>query len=367
MDSRAALAIGASVSSIPMRGPTLLAFFALGGAVVGCDDAADTSTSSSSSSSGTGGGGGAPAYVPTPEDIQFEAVNALPSGEFLLINDWNSQPNSVWALSLDGATATEIFRGFRVWSMGVSNDATKIAFASGDPKQKEHYGTSIGDAVQHTFVYDAVTQTASVLAYGNINDECHTYAPSDDALYVCRRTDFSDDAPSTTYRIGKITLADKSFTWITSDEQKLAALHPQPTPDGLAILYTTAPVPTGTRKVVLHPFSGAETELHTMASTPVLDAAGARYLYQDTADMGALHEVGIDGSGDVEVATPRSSHAVRSFDGLDVYYLAYDDAHACSSIDRVKLDGSEAATPTRVYDCATNGRFITQLAFVHRP
>jgi len=118
---------------------------------------------------------------------------------------------------------------------------------------------------------------------------------------------------------------------------------------------------------VLHPFAGAEMELHAMASTPVLDSAGARYLFQDSADMGALHEVGLDGMGDVLVATPRSSHAVRSFDGVDVYYLAYDDAHACSSIDRVKLDGSEAGTPTRVYDCATKGRFITQLAFVHRP
>jgi hypothetical protein len=97
-----------------------------------------------------------------------------------------------------------------------------------------------------------------------------------------------------------------------------------------------------------------------------LNAAGTRYLFQDTADMSALHEVGVDGMGDVEVATEPTGHAVYSLDGTTAYFLVYDNAHNCSSIDRAKLDGSEAAAPVRIYDCATKGRFITQLAFVHR-
>lgn len=271
------------------------------------------------------------------------------------------------ALSTDGLTTTEIFRAYRVWSMGLSHDGKTLAFASGDPKQDLHFGIDVGDAIQHTFVYDTTTQQAALLAHGNINDECHTFSPNDDAVYVCRRTDFQANGQSKTYRVGKITLATKAFDWITDENESAAALHPQPTPDGLGLIYTNAPVPTGPRSILFHPFAGAESLLHGMASAPVLNTAGTRYLYQDMSDMGALHEVGIDGMGDVEVAVERSSMVVRSFDGQDAYFLVYDDAHGCSSIDRAKLDGSEAATPERVYDCATEGRFITELAFVHKP
>src|SRR5690349_1407185 len=72
---------------------------------------------------------------PTPEELSFRAVSPLPAGEQLLFNDWTASPNAVYSIKPDGTGETEVFRVFRVWSMGVAHGANKIAFSSADPKQ----------------------------------------------------------------------------------------------------------------------------------------------------------------------------------------------------------------------------------------
>src|SRR6185369_14945365 len=134
----------------------------------------------------TGGAGGGPTWscpdtdIPlTPGDIQFAALNPLPAGEQILFNDWNPSPNVLKSMTPDGATTTDVFAAYRVWSMGVSHAAGSIAFSCGDPQQEEHYGVNIGDAIQNTWVYDVAAQTAKLVAPGNVNDECHTFSADD--------------------------------------------------------------------------------------------------------------------------------------------------------------------------------------------
>ncbi len=324
---------------------------------------------SSSSSSSSTGAGGFPEYIPTAADIQFAAVNKIPSGEQLLFNDWTSMPNSVWAMTPDGQTLVEVFRAFRVWSMGASHASHQIAFACGDPNQEAHFGINVGDAIQHTFVYDEVAQTVKLVAHGNINDECHTFSADDQSLYVCRRYDFDTMGGSKNYRIGKIDVATAAFDFVMPESASTLALYPQPTSDGLDILYTEVPVPSGDRTILRRTLSSStEVVLKSKANAPVLSPDGLRYLYVDNADAGALHAADLSGANDVKVLSGSGASSVRySPDGSRVAYLVFDNAKNCSHIEIVKADGSEANAPTRVYDCGVKGRFITELAWVVAP
>jgi hypothetical protein len=295
-------------------------------------------------------------------------VNPIPSGDLILFNDWNSSPNSVWAMTPDGMTFTEIFRAFRVWSMGVSNGFDKIAFASADPQQKQHYCLDVGDAIQNTFLYDVSAQSAKLLSHGNINDECHTFAPGDQTLYLCRRTDFMADGSSTGYRIGKIDLSSLAFTWITAANPAAYDLYPAPTHDGLNLLYTEAPVPTGQRSLLNRTLStNTDMLLRSNVNEPVISPDGTRYVYEDYGQSGAIVASDLNGQNTVTLATEKGTGARWSPDGTMVIFTVFDNAKSCSHIDMVKSDGSQAAAPTRIYDCGVKGRFITDLAYVHRP
>ncbi len=330
-----------------------------------------SASANATASSTASGAGGLPDYVPTPADIGFQAVTKLPSGEQILLNDWNSAPNSVWSMKPDGGGLVEIFRAYRVWSMGVSHAADTIAFACGDPNQKAHFGIDIGDAIQHTFAYDVATETARLLAHGNINDECHTFSPDDKTLYVCRRYDFDAMGNSKNYRIGAIDVATTAFAWILPESANTATLYPAPTKDGLDLLYTDVPVPSGDRTIVKRSLgSSQESALKSQASAPVISPDGARYLFADysSSGMGTLHAANLDGSGDVLVRDLKGTTSFRySPDGARVAYLVFDNAKSCSHVEVVKADGSEASAPTRIYDCGTSGRFITDIAWIVAP
>ena len=143
------------------------------------DAASDTSTGGLAGSDAANDGPYTDGWVPKPvaDDIQFKTVNPMPQGEQLLFNDWNPMPNTVSSIKPDGTGELELFEAFRVWSLGVSHDASKIAFACADPMQLEHYGLNLGDAIQNTWLYDVASQSASVLSWGNVNDECHSLTP----------------------------------------------------------------------------------------------------------------------------------------------------------------------------------------------
>jgi hypothetical protein len=317
--------------------------------------------------------------IPTPASIQFAAKAALPSGEQLLFNDWNPQPNTVSSLTPDGVTKTVLFEIYRAWSMGVSHDAKSIAFSCGDPDQQADFGLQIGDSIQQTWIYDVATQAIELVAHGNINDECHTFGPGDTTLWVCRRYDFVEEGDggdltgtNKGYRIGRIDLPSNDFTFVTADDSSTStsALYPQPTAGGGVYYSTSQSVSaTETKSTVLFmpQACGAASVVRSDAHEPVLSPDGTRYVYADDSDTGSLHASALDGTMAVKLTSEQGTNAVWSPDGTRVAYLFYDSAAGCQHIDVVASDGSTATSPTRLRDCGKSGEFITELAWFVKP
>lgn len=347
----------------------------------GCGDDSQASTDGSGGCSGicggtggagtggVGGAGGAP-FIPTAADVQFAAQNPIPTGEWIVFNDWAPQPNEVLVMAPDGTQELPIFQAYRVWSMGVSNDATKIAFSAGDPEQAAHFGVMIGDAIQPTFLYDVATESAVNLTYGNINDECHRFGPGDAYLYLCRRYDFADGVQAKGYRVGRLELSTREFAWLTDEDPTSLTLNPEPTADETQLYYTRVPIP-GNRSIVRAPLpSGPEEGVKSFAGNPVFSPSGALMISSDYQQMGALVVTDLDGAGSVTVATPGTDESLStarwSPDGTQIVYLRWVDADVCAHVEIVAADGSDVATPLRIHDCATSGRSITELAWITR-
>ncbi len=321
---------------------------------------------------GAAGGSGGTEYVPTPADIGFTPNSPIPSGEQILYNDW-AIPDSLMSMAPDGSNAIEIFSVFRVWSMGAARGGDMLAFSAGDPNQEEHYGLTLGDAIQHSWLYDFATETISLVAYGNINDECHHFGPGDDTVFVCRRYDFHFEDPywlNDGYRIARIDLTDHSSTFITEDVEQQLHLHPQVTPDGSELWFTLIQI-SGTSqhrsimKMTLP--SGTPTLVRDLASAVHLSPDGTRYLYADTAQQSVVYASDLDGQNEVLVANTAGTRAIFSPDGSQVVYLQRDSGNNCQHIDVVAADGSQADAATRLRDCAQSGEFITQLAWIVAP
>jgi hypothetical protein len=310
--------------------------------------------------------------VPTASSIQFAAKNPLPAGEQILFNDWNKQPNRVMSMKPDGSGATEIFDAYRVWSMGVSHSGNQVAFACGDPEQAQHYGITLGDAIQNSFLYDATTQSVSVLDYGNINDECHSFNAADDRVYVCRRYDFTSGSPPTNkgYRLGSIDIASKSFGFITPDKQYQMDLYPQPTADESELYFTRiviTPPNKQTRTIMKMALpNGAPQVVRNTASGNTLSPDGTHYAYADWTDKFKLYVSSLDGKSVVKVADNPGTNLVFSPDGTELAYLRDDATANCSHVEVVHTDGSDASSPTRIRDCSTTGELITGLAWINR-
>ncbi len=356
-------------------------------ALLGCHSAGEevSTTTGTSTSSSTGGAGGAAClgpmwaasagagatggmgagYVPTPANIAFAAKGAAPSGEQILFNDW-AIPNEVKSMAPDGSQVVSLFTAFRVWSMGVNHAATKLAFACGDPKQKQHYGTDLGDAIQHTWLYDFATQKVELLAAGNINDECYQFDACDAFLFVCRRYDFTAQNTNKTYRLGRLRLSDRAFDFIGPESTTTLQLHPQPTADGSALFFTRIVNATqaSLRRMPLPP--GADALVIDKAHSPVISPDGKKLLYGDDAQKGVLRVADLDGKNAVTITSVRGTAARFSPDGKKVAYLRDAAAMPCQHVEIVAADGSEAAAPKRIRDCTQTGEFITQLAWIAR-
>jgi hypothetical protein len=311
---------------------------------------------------------------PTPMDIGFEAVSPLGTGDWLLFNDWDAQPNTLSAMKPDGSGTTVLFKVNRVWSFGVSHDAKTIAFSCADPFQEQRYGITIGDAIQHTWLYEAFglsAKTPTLLASGNINDECHSFGPGDTELWVCRRYDFDAQGAYKGWRIARIDLATKAPTWVTPEEKPFA-LSPQITPGGAQMLWTKLVItPPSTQTYSIEKMalpSGTPQTLKATAGRAALSPDGTRYAYTDYAttarDLWVAPVAG--GGAPVQVTKAKASHPAWSPDGTEIAYLIDDGVANCQHVDVVKADGSEAMAPRRVRDCTKNKGFLTQLAWVRR-
>ena len=344
-----------------------------GGSTVASSSIASSSIAGAGGNGGLGGGaagggmvGGASPAPPSAEDIGFSPLAAMPKGELIVFNDW-SNPDKVKAMQADGSNPVTLFSVRRVWSMGISNDRSRIAFSCTDPKQEENFGTSFTDSIQQTWIYDVAKQTVSNLSAGNVNDECHIFSPDDASLYVCRRYDFAADGMFSGYRIASLNPASGTPTWLTSDEAQTFTLTPQPTPDGTSLWFSHILIQGGTqarsiRKMLLP--SGQPEVVLSNASRPVFSPNGQRVLFSNSLDAGKLYIADLDGSNPTQISSVRGTSAKFSPDGQQVVYLRWDAAAVCSHIETVAINGSNKDTPTRLRDCAQSGESITQLAWI---
>lgn len=312
-----------------------------------------------------GGSGGEAPFIPDAADVFFAAVTPLPAGESIVFNDWNESPNPVLAMRPDGSDETTVFVAYRIWSMGISADTGTIAFSAGDPEQEAHFGITLGDAIQPTFLYDVASETAENLSYGNINDECLTFSADGSHLYTCRRYDFTDAPSSKGYRLGRIDIASKAFEFITPEDASVLTLTPQPSADESLLYYGLVPVP-GDRSVVSTPLPAREpTEIKADASYPLLSPDKTRLLMTDYTQSGSLISTDLNGGDVVTVALGEGlSTAAWSPDGSQVVFLRDDDNAPCAHVEIAAADGSEAASTNRIHDCVESGRFITELQWV---
>jgi hypothetical protein len=318
-------------------------------------------------SGGTAGAADGSVPKPSPGDIQFLAKGPLPSGDQLLFNDWNPMPNTLHSIRPDGSGEIEVFRAYRIWSLGAARDGLTLAFASGDPEQEKNYGIALGDAIQHTWLYDVPTQSASVLSWGNLNDECHAFTAQADALFICRRWDFTAQGSSKGYQIARLSLPGGELELPTSPAANQLELHPRPTLDESALYFTLVEIASGkqTRKIVRQALPGGQPELVRESATLAdLSPDGTRLLFSDHTQAGALFTMRLDGSELVKVASQGGTNAVWSPDGSRIGYL-FGETQTCSHVQIVLADGSEAEWPLRVRDCGS--AFITELAWVSVP
>jgi dipeptidyl aminopeptidase/acylaminoacyl peptidase len=314
-------------------------------------------------------------YTPTPDQVNFKALNPMPQGEQLVVGFWaSSGVDNVKTMNPDGTGAKKLFEVHRIWSMGVSRAVDKIAFASGDPEQEKHFCLTIGDAIQHTWMYDVATQQATLIAGGNVNDECHTFGPGDKNLYICRRQDFKkvgDDFINRSYRVGRINLQDNTFAQLTDESGYDMSLHGVPSEDESQLYYTLVEVPENTRTLMRKPMTSAPDagadifldEAGAMAISP----DGKKFVYANSADKSALYIADIaTPNAPTKLTSANGNDVAFSPDGTKIAYLIWDDTKLCSHIDVVKTDGSQVDDPTRIHDCVSSDS-PSELAWVVKP
>jgi hypothetical protein len=310
-------------------------------------------------------------YVPTAADIHFKAFAAVPSGEQILYGNWSTTygvSDAVYSMAPDGSGSNKLFEAWRLWSMGVSRSIDRIAFACGDPEQDKHFCINVGDAIQHTWTYDIATQQVKLIAAGNINDECHRFGPGDKNLYVCRRYDFDAKGNNTGYTVGRINLDTLGFEFLTKETGNDMSLYGLPNADESLLYYTLIKMPANTRTLMRQALPGGTAEiLRDKGSAMTLSPDGSKYVFANSDDKSALYVSNLDGTGLLKIADHNGNSVQFSPDGTRVAFLWWDGPANCSHVEVVKIDGSEASSPTRIRDCGKTNENISELAWIVRP
>ncbi|MBK9035614.1 MAG: hypothetical protein IPL61_30875 [Myxococcales bacterium] len=312
---------------------------------------------------------------PTAADIRFTPIAALPSGAWLLYNDWSTDPNRLYALPASdlGGARRELFQANRVWAFGARADGSEVLFSAWDAEQEAHFGVTIGDAIQNTFAYDTATQAVRAVSWGNQNDECHTFAPDGATAFVCRRYDFQPDTSYRGWRLGRLQLADGSFEFVRAEQSTQFEFHPTPVPGTSQLLFELRDKPPASGSTIWSRdlMTGVETMVKASARRPTLAPDGARLLFQNAADRNRWYVMDL-----AQPATPAAlvsatlgvGSARWAPDGAAIVYTVSDDANSCDDLETVAIAGLVAATPARVRVCATGDReFITNIAWVVVP
>lgn len=328
-------------------------------------------------------GGATPDAGPAPDamedpldDIGFEAMQDLPSGSWLLLNEWASSPNFAFVLPTDDlgtSTRRVLFTVNRVWSMGAAADGSAIYFSAWDPRQQERYGITIGDAIQNSYVYQPATREVRTLAWGSINDECQEPSPDGAYLYLCRRYDWTPEGAYLGWRIGRLELATGDFEFLRPDAPGGPfELNPVPLPGGTTVLFEERARPplTGATLRTIDLASGAEEQVRVQAGRPQLAPDGHRVLFEDATDQFRLKILDLDApAAPLEVVSPTIDigDAAWSPDGATIVYTVYDAANACDHLEVVADEGAAWSAPTRVRDCTSTGEFVTDISWIEVP
>ncbi|MCB9607742.1 MAG: PD40 domain-containing protein [Polyangiaceae bacterium] len=337
-------------------------------------------------SAGVGGAGaaggcvGAPALDdsfprPTAAAIQFSAKNPLPQGESIVYNDWGT-PNAVRAMRPDGSEQSLLFTALRVWSMGVEPGGARIAFSVTDPAQETNYGLNFLDSIQHTWLYDSSTQQVELVSHGNINDECHLFAPDGTGLYVCRRFDFAEDSSGGHFKgwqLGRIDFGCGTYQAYGALQDNVFELNPAPLLPAAAgqdvseLLFTRitlTPPNTQVREIRRMQVSDGSSEgFLADADNPVVSPDGKRFLYRSRVAPRGLYVRDVSGGTPVSIVAADVTNPVWSPDGTRVAYLMPDPTQ-CSHIEVRAADGTGDAT--RLLDCVDSGQFVTKLSWIQR-
>lgn len=312
--------------------------------------------------------------APTPASIQFVAGTKLSSGSYLVFNDWSQDPNSVYAVATNdvGGPRVEVFRANRVWSLGSKADASAMLFAAHDDQQEAHFGVTLGDSIQNTFMFDMPTQSVRAVAWGNINDECHAFSPDGTTAFVCRRYDFTSAGKFSGWRIAQLQLTTGAAAFVRSAQTTDYELSPQPLAGNRLLFELRGKPPATNSSIWLRDLTtGVETKLFDQASRPVLAPDGHRIAMVNHNDGRKLYLADID----APLAPLRSTGATVGAadvswapDGTSLMYTIFDSAGPCDHIERIDIAGALPAQPARLRDCQTHGKeFITKMFWVVVP
>jgi hypothetical protein len=307
-----------------------------------------------------------------PADIGFAEVSAPLVGSFVYYGVWGGAgTDSLEMMATDGSEEATRFTVHRMWSFGVAADGETIAFSSGDPLQEEHFCLTVGDAIQHTWLWRPGTDPQQITT-GRVNDECHLFGPGGQRLYLCRRAGFWQQSTedgfefgSDPYRILAHDLESGEETWLTDLDPVVSDIGPALRDDGSLLFWRQEPAGTGFVQWLMSMNDDGSDASYLVESgtNPVTNPQGTAVLFRQawkSIRVGDSHAPGA------------AAELIPAADG-NVYDYAFSPDQTRIAFTRGRLDAScsdiwiadvATATEERLVDCVVTGRFITGIAWL---
>ena len=304
-----------------------------------------------------------------PADIGFEEVDPPLPGECIYYGVWGSTgTDSVEMISPDGLATGTRFRVDRLWSFGVAHDGATIAFSSADPFQEEHFGVTIGDAIQFTWLFAPDAEPVQITS-GNINDECHLFSDDDQTLYLCRRASFWQEIVDDTfefgndpYRILTHALGSGEETWLTPLVEYTSDIGPAVMTGGDILFWRQEPdLDQGLWR--MHGDGSSVEEVRGGATNPVVSPSGDLVAFRQEWSMLVVAPADDLLGGTVILDTEPQFFYGFSFspDETRLAYLLGHDGASCSDLWVADVDGSD---PSMLLDCVVEGVFTSGVEWV---
>ncbi|MBI5527646.1 MAG: hypothetical protein HY897_15040 [Deltaproteobacteria bacterium] len=343
------------------------------------DAATDAETSDGGESDAGGEDAGGDVGLPpllTPEQIGFEEVSPPMAGSVIYFATWAQgagDKDSVEMMRADKSETAVRFRANRVWSFGVARDGATIAFSSADPFQEQNFGTTIGDAIQFTWVLRP-GEAPFQLTNGNVNDECHSFMPGDAALLICRRANFwqrtvgqDTEFGNDPYRIVTVDISSREAAYLTPLRPGFDDIGPALRDDG-SILFWRQEFRNNKPYQSLMEMNGDGTGISYLlanSTAPVTSPDGAQVLFRS----GGWRKLALAHSHDVAAGVEILDGGTRNIYDFDfspdawqvAFTMSRADGESCSDLYVAAIDGSNV---TRIIDCAGEGKFVTGVKWV---